>query len=136
MKNQLLATALSVSALVAMGQNEKNVDSKITDVTVFLNKAQVTREVKTRIEPGRVNLVVRGLTSQLDPESIQVTGKGSFIILGISHQQNYLSELNMPKSLTKDRRKYTKFDSCRAKSNGRFLQKSIGGYCYFANEAR
>ncbi len=91
MKNQLLATALSVSALVAMGQNEKNVDSKITDVTVFLNKAQVTREVKTRIEPGRVNLVVRGLTSQLDPESIQVTGKGSFIILGISHQQNYLS---------------------------------------------
>ncbi len=99
MKNQLLATALSVSALVAMGQNEKNVDSKITDVTVFLNKAQVTREVKTRIEPGRVNLIVRGLTSQLDPESIQVTGKGSFIILGISHQQNYLSELNMPKSL-------------------------------------
>jgi uncharacterized protein (TIGR02231 family) len=99
MKNQLLATALSVSALVAMGQNEKNVDSKITDVTVFLNKAQVTREVKTRIEPGRVNLVVRGLTSQLDPESIQVTGKGSFIILGISHQQNYLSELNIPKSL-------------------------------------
>ena len=99
MKNQLLATALSVSALVAMGQNEKNVDSKITDVTVFLNKAQVTREVKTRIEPGRVNLVVRGLTSQLDPESIQVTGKGSFIILGICHQQNYLSELNMPKSL-------------------------------------
>lgn len=99
MKNQLLATALSVSALVAMGQNEKNVDSKITDVTVFLNKAQVTREVKARIEPGRVNLVVRGLTSQLDPESIQVTGKGSFIILGISHQQNYLSELNMPKSL-------------------------------------
>ncbi|MCA6380594.1 MAG: DUF4139 domain-containing protein [Cytophagales bacterium] len=99
MKNQLLATALSVSALVAMGQNEKNVDSKITDVTVFLNKAQVTREVKTRIEPGRVNLVVRGLTSQLDPESIQVTGKGTFIILGISHQQNYLSELNMPKSL-------------------------------------
>lgn len=99
MKNQLLATALSVSALVAMGQNEKNVDSKITDVTVFLNKAQVTREVKTRIESGRVNLVVRGLTSQLDPESIQVTGKGSFIIMGISHQQNYLNELNMPQSL-------------------------------------
>ncbi|MCA4896084.1 MAG: DUF4139 domain-containing protein [Cytophagales bacterium] len=99
MKNHLLALALSVSALAATGQIEKPVDTKITNVTVFLNKAQVTREVKTRIEPGRVNLIVRGLTSQLDPESIQVTGKGSFIILGISHQQNYLSELNMPKSL-------------------------------------
>jgi uncharacterized protein (TIGR02231 family) len=99
MKNQLLATALSVSALVAMGQNEKPLDSKITQVTVFLNKAQVTREVKTRLEGGRTSLIIKGLTSQLDPESIQVSGKGSFVILGISHQQNYLNEFNMPKGL-------------------------------------
>jgi uncharacterized protein (TIGR02231 family) len=99
MKNQLLATALSVSAMVASGQNEKPVDSKITNVTVFLNKAQVMREVKTRLEAGKTNLVVMGLTSQLDPQSIQVAGKGSFVILGISHQQNYLNELNMPKGL-------------------------------------
>lgn len=99
MKNQFLATAFSVSALFAMGQNEKPVDSKITNVTVFLNKAQVTREVKTRIEAGKINLLVRGLTSQLDPESIQVTGKGSFVILGISHQQNFLNEFNIPKGL-------------------------------------
>ncbi len=99
MKNQLLTTALSVSAFVAAGQNEKPVDSKITNVTVFLNKAQVTREVKTRLEAGKTNLVVTGLTSQLDPQSIQVSGKGSFVILGISHQQNYLNEFNMPKGL-------------------------------------
>ena len=99
MKNQFLAIALSVSASVALGQNEKPVDSKITNVTVFLNKAQVTREVKTRIEAGKINLIVRGLTSQLDPESIQVTGKGSFVILGISHQQNFLNEFNIPKGL-------------------------------------
>ena len=99
MKNQFLAIALSVSASVALGQNEKPVDSKISNVTVFLNKAQVTREVKTRIEAGKINLIVRGLTSQLDPESIQVTGKGSFVILGISHQQNFLNEFNIPKGL-------------------------------------
>ncbi len=99
MKNQLLATALSVSALVAAGQNEKPMDSKITNVTVFLNKAQVTREVKTRLEAGKTNLVITSLTSQLDPQSIQVSGKGSFVILGISHQQNYLNEFNMPKGL-------------------------------------
>jgi uncharacterized protein (TIGR02231 family) len=99
MKNQLLATALSVSALVAAGQNEKPVDSKITNVTVFLNKAQVTREVKTRLDAGKTNLVITSLTSQLDPQSIQVSGKGSFVILGISHQQNYLNEFNIPKGL-------------------------------------
>jgi uncharacterized protein (TIGR02231 family) len=99
MKNELLATALSVSALVAMGQTDKPVDSKITNVTVFLNKAQVTREISTRLEAGKTNLIIKGLTSQLDPQSVQVSGKGSFVILGISHQQNYLNEFNIPKGL-------------------------------------
>jgi uncharacterized protein (TIGR02231 family) len=78
---------------------EKTVDSKITDVTVFLSKAQVTRVIKTQLVPGKTNLVVNGLTSMLDPQSIQVSGKGAFTILGTSHQQNYLNELNMPKTL-------------------------------------
>jgi len=80
-------------------QSNQNANSKITEVTVFLNRAQVTRQVKTQLNAGKTNLIVDGLTSMLDPQSIQVTGKGNFIILGTSHQQNYLSELNMPKAL-------------------------------------
>lgn len=85
--------------LTAWAQQNKPVDSRITDVTVFLSKAQVTREIKNHIDAGTTHLVITGLTSQLDPESIQVTGKGNFIILGISHQQNFLNEFNMPKGL-------------------------------------
>jgi uncharacterized protein (TIGR02231 family) len=99
MKNQILTSALVLGSFMAVGQSDKALDSKITDVTVFLNKAQVTRQVNTRLEAGKTNLIVTGLTSQLDPESIQVTGKGSFVILGISHQQNFLTEFNVPKSL-------------------------------------
>lgn len=99
MKNLMLAALLSLGVICAEAQNDKSVESKITNVTVFLNKAQVTREVQTRIEAGKTNLIVAGLTSQLDPESIQVAGKGSFIILGISHRQNFLNEFNMPKAL-------------------------------------
>jgi uncharacterized protein (TIGR02231 family) len=100
MKKQIVfvLVVLVMASTLALAQNEKPVDSKITEVTVFLNQAQVTREVKTRLEAGKFNLIVTGLTSQLDPQSIQVNGKGSFIILGISHRQNYLNELNMPKS--------------------------------------
>ncbi len=87
-----------ISATV-FSQVEKPVDSKIIEVTVFLNKAQVTREFKTRLDAGKTSLILTGITSQLDPQSIQVTGKGNFIILGINHQQNYLNELNMPKAL-------------------------------------
>lgn len=99
MKNQILSSALVLSSLVAIGQPDKPVDSKISDVTVFLNKAQVTREAKTKLEAGRTNIIIAGLTAQLDPQSIQVKGKGNFVILGISHQQNFLNEFNMPKGL-------------------------------------
>ncbi|MBX2946507.1 MAG: DUF4139 domain-containing protein [Cyclobacteriaceae bacterium] len=90
---------LLVAMFPAFSQSEKQVDSKISRVTVFLNRAQVTREVKTRVEAGRTNLIVSGLTSQLDQESVQVSGKGNIVILGINHNQNYLSEFNMPKKL-------------------------------------
>lgn len=89
----ILGTLMSVNVFA---QTNKLADSKITNVTVFLNKAQVTREVKTRIESGKTNLVLSHLTARLDPRSIQVSGKGSFTILGIAHQQNYLNEQNLP----------------------------------------
>lgn len=92
----IVATMLNAPSFA---QQEKKIDSKITDVTVFLNKAQVTREVKTRVDAGKTNLVLFGLTSQLDQQSVQVAGKGGIVILGIGHQQNYLSEHNLPKAL-------------------------------------
>lgn len=100
MKTNLLSAAvLSLSILNAFGQNEKTVDSRISNVTVFLNKAQVMREARSNIEAGKTDLVITGLTSQLDPESIQAAGKGNFVILGISHRQNFMNEFNVPKSL-------------------------------------
>jgi uncharacterized protein (TIGR02231 family) len=99
MKHQILSAALSLGMLTTFAQVEKVADSKITNVTVFLNKAQVMREASARIEAGKTNLVIAGLTSQLDPQSIQVTGKGSIVILGISHRQNFLNEFNVPKGL-------------------------------------
>lgn len=90
---------LSFAGVQAIAQPEKPVDSKITSVTVFLNRAQVTREFKTQVEAGKTNLVLSGLTAQLDPQSVQVSGKGNFILLGISHRQNFISEFNLPKNL-------------------------------------
>ncbi|HZY82526.1 MAG TPA: DUF4139 domain-containing protein [Cyclobacteriaceae bacterium] len=95
----ILICAVLLNIGVVLAQSEKPVDSKISGVTVFLSRAQVTREVKTRLEAGKTTLVVTGLTASMDTESIQASGKGSFIILGVSQRQNYLNEHNMPKSL-------------------------------------
>lgn len=99
MKKICLLAFIILGFNYAFAQTDKPVDSKITDVTVFLNKAQITREVKTRVDAGKTNIILTGLTSQLDQQSIQVKGNGSFVILGIAHQQNYLNELNTPRSL-------------------------------------
>lgn len=95
----LLAGLIFAGLPGAFSQPEKAVESEIRDITVFLARAQVTRTVKTRLEAGRTSLVIGGLASQLDPNSIQVAGKGNFIILGTNHRQNFLQDVNMPKSL-------------------------------------
>jgi uncharacterized protein (TIGR02231 family) len=99
MKKLILLFALIAGTNITYSQIDKPVDSKISRVTVFLSRAQVTREVKTRVDAGKTNLILNGLTSQLDQQSIQVSGKGNFVILGISHNQNYLNEFNVPKGL-------------------------------------
>ena len=85
--------------LHASAQKEQPAESSISEVTLFLNKAQVTRLVKQTLAPGRTDLIVTGLTPQLDPQSIQVAAKGNLMILGTSHRLNYLSEIARTKSL-------------------------------------
>lgn len=75
-------------------------DSKITGVKVFKGQAQVTRSGRTRIGVGKTDIIIRGLTAVLDPTSIQVSGKGNFTILGISHRQNFYDERTGLKAIT------------------------------------
>jgi uncharacterized protein (TIGR02231 family) len=121
----LIVGVLLINVCAAFAQVEKPVESKITNVTVFLAKAQVTREVKTRIEAGKSTLVLTGLTASMDVESIQAAGKGSFVILGITHRQNYLNELNIPKSLKilKDSMEYYNKQKTLAGSQREILNK-------------
>jgi uncharacterized protein (TIGR02231 family) len=97
LRNYVLVALIALTNL-AFAQSEKTVESRITDVTVFLNRAQVTRVSKTKLEQGKTLLTFQGLTAQLDQQSIQVAGKGKFTILGISHQQNYGKEFASPKT--------------------------------------
>jgi uncharacterized protein (TIGR02231 family) len=99
MKNLTVYCIVFLLSGSVFAQRENKTESTISNVTVFLNKAQVTRKLKTRIEAGKTNLILSGLTAQLDQQSIQVAGKGSFVIMGIGHQQNYLNEFNTPRVL-------------------------------------
>ncbi len=121
----MIAITLAAVAVPLLAQPEKQVETEIRDITVFLARAQVTRVAKTRLEPGRSTLILGGLASQLDQNSIQVSGKGNFMILGTSHQQNFLQDVNMPKSLRvlKDSLEYYKRQLVIEESQKEILNK-------------
>ena len=67
------------------------VPSRIGDVTVFLNGAQISRTAKVAIARGTATLIFRELPVNIDPQSIQARGEGNFVILSLLHQVNYLA---------------------------------------------
>ena len=56
-------------------EGEKPVSSRITGAKVFLAGAQVSRSASTTVPVGSSLLVFTGLSQEVDPQSIQVTGK-------------------------------------------------------------
>ncbi len=83
----LLCPLLSISA-----EGEKPITSKISEAKVFLSGAQVTRTASATVPAGTSTFVFTGLAEGIDPQSIQVTGKGGYSILSVNHRINYLTE--------------------------------------------
>jgi hypothetical protein len=60
--------------------------SKITDVTVFFNGAQVSRQVDLKSQKGKHFLVVDYLPGEINPQSIQVNKIANCVILSVKHE--------------------------------------------------
>lgn len=92
----LIITILLTGTLQAQ---EKLIPSKLTEAKVFLTGAQVARSASARVPVGTSSFVFTGLAQELDPQSIQVTGKGGYQILSVAHRINYLTESPVKKEL-------------------------------------
>ncbi|MGB0929909.1 MAG: mucoidy inhibitor MuiA family protein [Chitinophagales bacterium] len=58
----------------------QTLSSKITQITVFSDRAQVTRIAKTTIEAGNQTLVFAELPERIEANSLQVTGAGNALL--------------------------------------------------------
>jgi len=105
----LLAGSFLVSTLHAV-EGERSVASRITEARVFLAGAQVTRTAATTLPAGSSTLVFTGLAQDLDPQSIQVTGKGGYSILSVNHRMNYLTESPKKKEIEELQARMRKVD--------------------------
>ena len=79
---------------VAFAQEKQlSVNSKINEVTVFMNGAQVERlSDQVDIPQGVSLLVFSGLSASIETQSLQAKGDGNFTILSVARQNNFLIE--------------------------------------------
>ena len=76
MKKLLILFSILFLSVQSFAQNEEyiDVDSKITEVTVFLRGAQIERTGSKLIDAGVSKMRFSYLSPDVDPNSIKVTG--------------------------------------------------------------
>ena len=69
-----------------MPPKEVTVQSKIDHVVVYEQGAQVERLANISLRNGTNMLVFAGLSTDIDPSKVRLSGRGDFTVLGISHR--------------------------------------------------
>ncbi len=77
--------AIAIST-ITFAANETLVNSKIKNVTVFLNGAQVFRNANFNLKKGINEIVFDSISSNINANSIQVKGKGNYVILDTKYK--------------------------------------------------
>ena len=87
----LLNITAALTAQVVQITQQK-IESKIENVTVFVNGGQVARSATASIPKGKSEVIFKGLTPNLDGKSLIVKGEGDFSIVSVKSQLNFLEE--------------------------------------------
>jgi uncharacterized protein (TIGR02231 family) len=91
MKNLIVSLLCFSFFLDVQGQQNLNVVSKISKVTVFQSQAQIEASTSVTLPAGRSVIVIEDIASTTDVNSIQVRGTGDFMILGTKFQRSLIS---------------------------------------------
>jgi len=93
MTNKIFTLALFVafSIFTANAQEEKEITVKtaVSDVTVFIKGAQVTRKTSVNFPAGKSTLRFTNLSPYIDAKSVQVKVDGEVMVMSVNHTLNY-----------------------------------------------
>lgn len=85
----------------------KEIKAGLKQVIMYPDRAQLTREASVDIPAGKSILKLGGLSPYIDVQSIRVKGFGSFTILSVNLQNNYLQDLEEQPEIKKIRDQIT-----------------------------
>ena len=89
--------------------NEKEILADINKVTVFIEGAQIVSEANVSLQQGQMILKFIKLSPYIRKESIRIDGDGSFTILNVLHQNDYINELEKNNEIAALRNKIEDF---------------------------
>ncbi len=92
MKKFFLGMLMISMQVFSQNYPEKVLKTEITDVTVFLQGAQITRQGKIQVPSGNSTLMLEKLSPFMDDKSIQVKAEGDFTVISVKHKLDYLNE--------------------------------------------
>ncbi len=93
MRKIILNLIIIVLPTILFAENEIGLKSTIKNVNLFLTGAEINRTAKINVKKGNNIYIIKGLSPYLDKNTIQISGKGNFTILGVSSQNNYLQKI-------------------------------------------
>lgn len=97
--NKILLTLACFCYISAFAQESKEttVKTEVSEATVFINGAQITRTKTLDISPGKSKLLFTNLSPYIDPKSVQVKVNGEVMVTSVNHQMNYVDTTNTKK---------------------------------------
>jgi hypothetical protein len=78
---------------IQANQVEKDLETEIAGVTVFLQGAQVKRTANIQVTSGKSIFKIINLSPYIDEKSIRVKGHGPYTIQSVNYQKNFLNEI-------------------------------------------
>ncbi len=94
MRNTFTFIGFAVCLQLAFGQIQNETISTIKRVTVYKQGAQIEREAEISLEQGQTIIKLTGLSPYINENSIRVDGDGTYTILGVQHQVDFINQLN------------------------------------------
>lgn len=78
------------SVSIAFAQNPIFTSAKLEKATIFLNQAQLENSANAKIPVGQSKIIIENIANTVNTSSIQVQGKGDFLLMGVNFIPNHL----------------------------------------------
>lgn len=101
MKVELLIAGILVFSLSAFSQEKKTIKSKLNDVTVFFQGAELTHTASSLLTKGENEIIIEGLSPNIDRNSLKIKASNGVLVSSYEYSVDFLSENKSPNPLIK-----------------------------------